>query len=604
MENSGIACQQSKIALEDILDNLAEAVFLLDPEGYFRYLNRHTRLLFANQDAESLPGQHFSYIVEPAARAEAQEAFERCAKRGETVSSLRTARHGAGGSLSIISWNLSPLNMGTPDNYVVGIARDIVEDMVVDYRFTDILKNLGQHKQRRPRQVHARESSGQIVVDIISEFLFTQDRLEKDIAERKRTEAAMARVVAILEATTDLVAIADVQGRLEYLNNAGRRLMGIEELETLASQRGEQNVPYWVARLFSDEALSAAAVDGAWNGEAMIQARDGREIPMLQVVLAHKSEQGAVDYFSTIMRDISSRKQKEQELYNSHRELQAAYARLEETQHQLFQSENMASIGQLAAGVAHEINNPLGYVYSNLESLEQYIRNLLMVIQVYEDLETAVTDSGWSDKIFKVKEKADLAFLRDDIPALMDESKEGIRRIKEIVQSLREFSHIGSTDRWQWADLHEGLNSTLNIVWNELKYKADVVKEYGEIPEIECLPMQLNQVFMNLLLNAAQAIPQRGTITLRTGCRDGTVWVEITDTGDGIAPENLHRIFDPFFTTKPVGKGTGLGLSLAYNIITSHQGQIEVSSQPGRGSTFRIWLPIARPTEGEPVQPD
>jgi signal transduction histidine kinase len=177
----------------------------------------------------------------------------------------------------------------------------------------------------------------------------------------------------------------------------------------------------------------------------------------------------------------------------------------------------------------------------------------------------------------------------------MDESKDGITRVKNIVQNLKDFSHVDASDEWHYADLHSGINSTLNIVNNEIKYKANVVKEYGAIPEVECLLSQLNQVFMNLLVNAAHAIEERGTITIRTGQKGDEVWVEVTDTGKGIAPEHLKKIFDPFFTTKPIGKGTGLGLSLSYGIVQKHHGRIEVQSEIGKGTIFRVWLPIKQP---------
>ena len=148
------------------------------------------------------------------------------------------------------------------------------------------------------------------------------------------------------------------------------------------------------------------------------------------------------------------------------------------------------------------------------------------------------------------------------------------------------------SDEWQYACLHTGINSTLNIVKNEIKYKADVVKEYGELPQVECLPSQLNQVFMNLLVNAAHAIDVRGLITIRTGKKGNEVWVSVADTGIGIAPDNIKKIFDPFFTTKPIGKGTGLGLSLSYGIIQKHFGRIEVQSEVGKGTAFQIWLPV------------
>ncbi len=275
-------------------------------------------------------------------------------------------------------------------------------------------------------------------------------------------------------------------------------------------------------------------------------------------------------------------------------EQQSLIAKLHEAQGQLLQSEKMASIGQLAAGVAHEINNPIGYVYSNLGSLEKYMQDVFSMLEAFEAAESEFPpESASLSRIQAHKETVDLSFLKEDIPSLMAESKEGITRVKKIVQDLKDFSHVDEAE-WQWSDLHHGINSTLNIVWNELKYKAEVVKEYGNLPEVECIPSQLNQVFMNLLVNAGHAIESQGTITIRTGQEGDQVWVEVADTGKGIEAENLKRIFDPFFTTKPVGKGTGLGLSLSYGIVTNHHGRIEVESTPGVGTTFRVWLPVSQ----------
>jgi signal transduction histidine kinase len=269
--------------------------------------------------------------------------------------------------------------------------------------------------------------------------------------------------------------------------------------------------------------------------------------------------------------------------------------KLHDAQNQLLQSEKMASIGQLAAGVAHEINNPIGYVNSNLGTLEKYLRDLLAMLEAYQRAEPLLAaDPETAARIKALREKLDIEFIKEDIAALMKESEEGVSRVKKIVQDLKDFSHVDESE-WQWVDLHKGLESTLNVVWNELKYKAEVLKEYGDLPEVECLPSQLNQVFMNMLVNAAHAIEDRGTITIRTGTEGDEVWVEFADSGKGIPLENLKRIFEPFFTTKPVGKGTGLGLSLSYSIVQKHHGRIDVASGMGRGATFRIHLPVKQP---------
>ncbi|MDP1534244.1 MAG: ATP-binding protein, partial [Rubrivivax sp.] len=179
------------------------------------------------------------------------------------------------------------------------------------------------------------------------------------------------------------------------------------------------------------------------------------------------------------------------------------------------------------------------------------------------------------------------------------ETQEGIARVRKIVQDLKDFSHVDARRQWEWVNLHKGIDSTLNIVNHEIKYKASVVKQYGELPEVHCLPSELNQVFLNLLVNAAHAITkERGVITIRTGTAADQVWIEVEDDGCGINADNLKRVFDPFFTTKPIGKGTGLGLSLSYGIVKKHGGRIEVDSELGRGTRFKVWLPI------EPAETD
>jgi signal transduction histidine kinase len=290
--------------------------------------------------------------------------------------------------------------------------------------------------------------------------------------------------------------------------------------------------------------------------------------------------------------ELMERQRTELDLMKEKEEQRTLIRKLEDIHSQLLQSEKMASIGQLAAGIAHEINNPIGYVYSNLGTLEKYVQDTFSLIDRYEQAEVLITDPEVLQRLQADKKKLDMEFLKTDLRALMEESKEGIVRVKTIVQNLKDFSHSGAADEWHFSDLHKGLDSTLLIVNNEIKYKADVVKEYGEIPDVECLLSQLNHVFMNLLVNAAHAIDERGTITIRTGVEGGEVWVEIADTGHGIPPENLKKIFEPFFTTKPVGKGTGLGLSVSYGILQKHHGRMEVQSEVGKGSAFRVWLPV------------
>lgn len=293
------------------------------------------------------------------------------------------------------------------------------------------------------------------------------------------------------------------------------------------------------------------------------------------------------------------------ELIKTNRDLKEVNSKLSDAQSKLIQSEKLASIGQLAAGVAHEINNPIGFIFSNFGTLEQYLEDLFQMLDAYEQAEASVSDGAALARIRSLKADLDIDYLKEDIPNLMRESRDGIQRVRKIVQDLKDFSRVDARQEWESVDLHAGIDSTLNIVNNEIKYKADVVKHYGALPEVQCLPSELNQVFMNLLVNAGHAIAEKGEITITTRqTPDGTVQVAISDTGCGIAAEHLPHLFEPFFTTKPIGKGTGLGLSITYGIIGKHKGSIDVSSEVGKGTTFTVNLPVDRSDEAEDSPPN
>jgi hemerythrin-like metal-binding protein len=272
-------------------------------------------------------------------------------------------------------------------------------------------------------------------------------------------------------------------------------------------------------------------------------------------------------------------------------------ARLKETQEQLLQSEKMAAVGQLAAGVAHEINNPIGFVSSNLGTLTTYVAQMLELLGTYEKARVGLPPALRS-AIEALPAHTELAYIREDVPELLKDCKEGLVRVKRIVSGLRDFSHRDAGN-WAPADINAALESALLVAGNELKYKADVVKEFAPLPPVLCLSAQLGQVFVNLLVNAAQAITQHGTITVRTGVTGEQVWIEIADTGVGMSAQTQKRIFEPFYTTKAVGQGTGLGLSISWEIVKRHQGQIEVRSEPGQGTCFRITLPCSPPAATE-----
>jgi signal transduction histidine kinase len=277
------------------------------------------------------------------------------------------------------------------------------------------------------------------------------------------------------------------------------------------------------------------------------------------------------------------------ELENSHEALKRAYLDLQSAQEQLVQTEKMASLGQLVAGIAHEIKNPLNFIYGNTGFLSDYAQKLQNLVESFETLPSISEE----DRIHMVqlKEGIHYTFIKDDLKILIDNFTEGARRINTIVTDLRTFSRM-DTDTISEVDLHASLEMSLNLLRNQYKNRIEIHKEYGDIPKIHGYSGKLNQVFMNLLSNAFHAVQGKGDVWIRTRCSDGSVEVEIEDNGVGIPKEHMKRIFEPFFTTKPVGQGTGLGLSISYGIIEQHQGRILVTSVPQKGSSFVVSLPI------------
>ncbi|MBY0450600.1 MAG: hypothetical protein K2X01_08260 [Cyanobacteria bacterium] len=269
---------------------------------------------------------------------------------------------------------------------------------------------------------------------------------------------------------------------------------------------------------------------------------------------------------------------------------------------QLVQSEKMASLGQLAAGIAHEINNPIGFILSNLTTLSEYTETLKSLISQYQYFSSTELNTLSPEKkdtlarIHQLEQQEDLGYIFQDLPQLLDESKDGINRVRDIVQNLKSFSRIDEGEVKE-VNLNECIETTLKIAWNELKYKCTIYKDFSDLPLLACYPGLLNQVFMNLLVNAAQAIDEKGEVRIRTRVDEHTIHIYIQDNWAGIPEHQLKSIFDPFFTTKPVGKGTGLGLSIVYGIIEKHKGCIDVDSSVGVGTTFHIALPI----EGVPL---
>lgn len=421
----------------------------------------------------------------------------------------------------------------------------------------------------------------------------------QDMTEKKRAEEALqeseGRHRSLFEQASDGIFLFDDNETIFEANSKILEILGYQKREVIGTNIFDlvhpedlRRTPSQMHRLLNGEAVLI---------ERRLRRKDGRYITFESNF--NRIKENAI---LGVYRDISERKRMEERLIRQHDALKEAHEELKRVQLQNLQQEKMASIGQLAAGVAHEINNPTGFVSSNLRTLKEYSDDLFDLIRCYKRLvdllqtEKAGVQEGAAhdliEEIQNTEADIDLEYLMEDTSALISESQEGTDRIKKIVIDLKDFAHPGQHERMS-ADINKNLDSVLNIVWNELKYKATVEKAYGDIPEIYCYPQQLNQVFMNLLVNAAQSIESQGCIRIETG-KVGTdrVAVRISDTGCGIPAENLSRIFDPFYTTKPVGKGTGLGLNVAYNLVKKHGGEIRVESEVSSGTEFIIHLPV------------
>ncbi|MBI2353747.1 MAG: PAS domain-containing protein [Deltaproteobacteria bacterium] len=335
----------------------------------------------------------------------------------------------------------------------------------------------------------------------------------------------------------------------------------------------------------------SSLIPGGLQAEGWYRNLGGRDRYLCFTAAPVRNSQGELVAAIETFQDTTEGKRAEEELRAERELVQHANAELKATQVQLLQREKMASIGQLAAGVAHEINNPIGFVSSNLSTLDKYVTKMFEYIACQEEKLRSIARPEILRELEEKKGGLKLDYVMEDARNLIRESLEGTDRVRKIVQDLKTFSRLDEAE-FKRADINECLESTINIVWNEIKYKSILRKELGDLPPIKCYPQQLTQVFLNLLVNASHALDSQGEITLRSWSDAGFIHVSVADTGCGIPEETQRRIFEPFFTTKEVGKGTGLGLSISYDIVKKHNGDIKVQSTVGKGTTFTVRLPV------------
>jgi two-component system NtrC family sensor kinase len=355
----------------------------------------------------------------------------------------------------------------------------------------------------------------------------------------------------------------------------------------------KESFSYWKQRPHIFKILSSRPITGKetlmfQNMEVLPLMDDNLDVQYACITIQDVTAQAS--YYNDLSRVAD-------ELEQEHQAQASLIRKLENAQDKLVQSEKMASIGQLAAGVAHEINSPIGFVLCNLQNLQDYVTKLIKISLFSGKLIDTIGKEIHVNLKNDFFQRNEFDYIREDVVDLVNESLDGAQRVKAIVLSLKEYSH-SDVKEWAYASLVDGIESTLKIVDNQFKYKVELLKDYEEgIPLLYCIGMQLNQVFMNLLLNAGQAINEDGLIYIKVFNEGDWQKVSIRDTGQGIEPEHLSKIFDPFFTTKPVGSGTGLGLSLSYSIVKNHGGNIEVKSILGEGTEFIVSLPQGKPAE-------
>jgi PAS domain S-box-containing protein len=447
---------------------------------------------------------------------------------------------------------------------------------------------------------------------LMMDFFKTNQQLEIEVKRHEGTEKRRRQLVALVSQSSESIAVVDIQGRFRYLNPSGQSLLGFKgaaleglELETFFADETNS--------YFKEKIYNTLMAGEFFNAEISIQPLNRKaKIPLhcsaFLLPVADENEQMVGLIFRDITLEVEYRAeqarhsveletlvtQRTAELNQANQTLMNQLRERKTLERQLVQAQKMESVGQLVAGIAHEINNPMSYVMMNFETLGKYVESYRSIMLKYQELEQQVlkeaTQRPVLSELKKIKVDLQLDYIQEDFPLLLKESSDGLYRVRDIVQNLKQFSKP-QDDVLNEVDLNLGLKSSLKVVWNEAK-RCEIIEEYGEIPLVYGARTDINQVFLNLLLNAIHAMDGYGKLSIKTEKDSDWIRVRIKDSGPGI-PESLYsRIFDPFFTTKEAGKGTGLGLYISYGIMEKHRGKLRFESTLGQGTEFILEFPI------------
>lgn len=430
------------------------------------------------------------------------------------------------------------------------------------------------------------------VTEVIDEILTIRTQkdtasLSHHIAETKLAQT-QRRMAVFFESFRDMIYTLDPEQVFLSINKNGMEMLGVsEESDIIGRPFTDFAENKDVHDLFTKKIMKYGFIDDL---EVIMKRQDGALLYCIETAFIIKDENGDVLEILGVIKDITDRIKSERELWKMNLELAEVNLKLQQAQDLIIQQEKLASIGQLAAGIAHEINNPLGFLVSNQQTLHGYFSTIHAVYDSFQTMN--------KEEFCKLIKEKELDYIIAESSQIFKESSEGFTRIREIVANLKNFAHMDQKRSYELYDVKNGIESAITMAWNEIKYVADIQRDYHDIPKIYAVGGEINQVILNMLINASQAIAgqnrkEKGLIRITTEVNGQYLVILIEDDGPGIPPEIMNRIFDPFFTTKEPGKGTGLGLSISYDIIVmKHKGKLSVTSEIGKRTCFKMELPL------------